>query len=190
MVRCSERSRIAATATRWSPNVISRIRTSTGIVAFFPFRVGQTPGPHVFDLFDGHGQIGRLKTDQNTQVYSYRPFSFWTNVRVEHSCYSAFGFVCGIRVLRLHRASGAPTEDYVQTLAFSGDTRPCWKFVQQCLRDCSARNGGVLGYLIHEATFDDTHQAKSIEKKLQCLATNAKQSSRVTSTSTWHFSYR
>lgn len=121
-------------------------------------------------------QIARVSSHPNgtsRHANAYRPFHFWTNSRVEHSCYEAFGFVCGIKVPR-HNFAGDicgislnPDQADVQTLtlAYSGDTRPCWSFVQQCLRDCSAFNNGILSYLIHEATFDDADQAKSIAKK-------------------------
>lgn len=117
-------------------------------------------------------QLARLSLQPTSAPYAYRPFSFWTNVRVEHSCFNAFGFVTGLRVPRGGIAGDYCGGDFRQaaeptvTLAYSGDSRPCWNFVQHCRSNC----GGELCYLLHEASFDEADQDKALEKKHSSLS--------------------
>lgn len=80
------------------------------------------------------------------------PIAVWKNVRVDHSCRSSFGCVFGLRT--------PGREPY--SFAFSGDTRPCSRFVQECIR---LTHGGAVDFLLHEASFDDEEKEMSIKKK-------------------------
>lgn len=116
--------------------------------------------------------------------FAYRPFAFWNNVRVEHSCFCAFGFVMGIHIPSQHYRGdhcgavfhhpttnqGNQMELPLVTFAYSGDTRPCWRLVQQCRLDCGAFSQGRLDFLLHEASFDDDEQAMSVDKKHSSLS--------------------
>ena len=114
-----------------------------------------------------------------SDVFAYRPFAFWNNVRVDHSCFCAFGFVMGLRLpspgyagdycsVSLHPSH--QMDSPVVTFAYSGDTRPCWRLVQQCRVDCTASSRRRLDYLLHEASFDDDEQAMSLAKKHSSLS--------------------
>jgi len=105
-------------------------------------------------------------------VFCYRPFAFWSNVRVEH-CANAFGFVTGVRVPESNftgdycMSSFLPKQqgESIVTFAYSGDTRPCHRLVQQCLLDCAAFGKSQLDFLLHEATFDDDEGIMSNKKR-------------------------
>ncbi|CAB9517982.1 phosphodiesterase ELAC protein 2 [Seminavis robusta] len=129
----------------------------------------------------------------------YRPFAFWANVRVDHSCFGAFGFVTGLRV-PCHDLGGAycglppshaETETPLVTFAYSGDTRPCKRFVDRCRFDC-AFNHGILNYLLHEASFDDSEHSQSVQKKHSSLGEALKVASDACAQKTilTHFSQR
>ena len=114
-----------------------------------------------------------------SDAFAYRPFAFWNNVRVDHSCFCAFGFVMGLRLPSPGYAGdhcsasyhpNNPMDSPVVTFAYSGDTRPCWRLVQQCRVDCTAFSRRRLDYLLHEASFDDDEQAMSLAKKHSSLS--------------------
>eukprot|EP00977_Amphora_coffeiformis_P028113 scaffold34698_cov173-Amphora_coffeaeformis.AAC.1 len=78
--------------------------------------------------------------------------AFWENVLVDHSCRSSYGCIFGVRI---------PGRQHF-SIAFSGDTRPCPRFVQACRR---LGVKGEIDFLVHEATFDDEEKEMSIKKK-------------------------
>lgn len=90
----------------------------------------------------------------SVSINEFNPFSFWENVRVDHSC-QAYGFVVGLRY------GGSPF-----IFCFSGDTRPSLRLVQVC-RDFSKMYGagGRVDFLLHEATFDEGEKHMSLTKK-------------------------
>jgi ribonuclease BN (tRNA processing enzyme) len=103
--------------------------------------------------------ISRVFCSLQSSVDSFQPFAFWENVRVDHSCHSAYGFVAGLRLSVRHQ--GPPF-----VFCFSGDTRPCWRLVQAC-HHVAARYGGAtrVDFLLHEATFDESEKEMSLAKK-------------------------
>ena len=78
--------------------------------------------------------------------------AFWENVLVDHSCRSSYGCILGVRI---------PGRQHF-SIAFSGDTRPCPRFIQACRRQGVQ---GEIDFLLHEATFDDEEKEMSIKKK-------------------------
>lgn len=74
----------------------------------------------------------------------------WTNVRVDHSCWNAYGFIA--RLLNTNR-----------TFAFSGDTLPSRNFIMTCKTFVGLKN--VVDFLLHEATFEDNEERMAIKKK-------------------------
>jgi ribonuclease BN (tRNA processing enzyme) len=119
-------------------------------------------------------------TTNLSDTYVYHPFAFWENIRVDHSCFGSFGFVMGLRVPADNGefAGGAcgATLDFDQkncstiTFAYSGDTRPCRRFIDRCQFYCHPGSHGNLRYLLHEASFDDDAQEMSFEKKHTSLS--------------------
>ena len=120
---------------------------------------------------------GSRSTDSSSTAY--RPFAFWANIRVEH-CSDAFGFVMGLRLPNMKyfgdycgasvNYSGASPNCTLITFAYSGDTRPCLRFVDQCRLDCSAFSNGALHFLLHEASFDDPDQPQCLVKQHSSLS--------------------
>jgi ribonuclease BN (tRNA processing enzyme) len=107
-----------------------------------------------------------------------RPIAFWENIQVDH-CQSAFGFVAGLRrTVSLDAPASVidtGTDDDPFIFAFSGDTRPCQRFVRVCQERVHSRchpcgesvptvDNGV-NFLLHEATFDEEEQEMAIAKK-------------------------
>jgi ribonuclease BN (tRNA processing enzyme) len=82
---------------------------------------------------------------------------YWHNVLVDHSCRSAYGCVMALQL-------NGDTRPYV--IAFSGDTRPCRRFVKACHQACEylGVHRQQVDLLIHEATFDVSEQAMSVAK--------------------------
>ena len=93
--------------------------------------------------------IAAVWSDWNKR-FTQGPVDFWENILVDHSCCNSYGFVMGLR-------SGRGSIPYI--LAFSGDTRPCPRFVRVC------QQYGAVDFLIHEATFDEGQREMSIQKK-------------------------
>ena len=93
--------------------------------------------------------------DDLNALPGHKQIIFWENVLVDHSCRSAYGFVMG-----LHLGEGSPL-----VFGFSGDTRPCWRFVQACRKVSVICGVGRINFLVHEATFDENEKKMSIEKK-------------------------
>jgi ribonuclease BN (tRNA processing enzyme) len=110
-----------------------------------------------------------------------RPIAFWENVQVDH-CKSAFGFVAGLRrAATLKSAAVLGTSGYNEydddpfIFAFSGDTRPCQRFVRVCQARVHSRcracgdnqplDHNQVHFLLHEATFDEEEQEMAIAKK-------------------------
>lgn len=95
--------------------------------------------------------------DWNYQ-FAQPPILFWDNIRVDHSCSNSFGCVIGLRrPTATTTTTTTPTKPFV--LAFSGDTRPCLRFIQACQRF------EAVDFLIHEATFDEAEREMSLVKK-------------------------
>ena len=94
--------------------------------------------------------LGRALGDWNKEHDS--KIAFWENVLVDHSCRSSYGCIFGVRI---------PGRQHF-SIAFSGDTRPCPRFVQACRRQGV---NGEIDFLVHEATFDDEEKEMSIKKK-------------------------
>ena len=131
-------------------------------------------------------ELPRLKPTSSSEFkqsvdkngYAYRPFAFWENIRVDHSCFHAFGFVMGIRTLGDNftgdfcctSVNSRQNDSAVLTFAYSGDTRPCWKLVERCRYHCNALSHGRLRFLLHEASFDDESKQMSMEKKHSTLS--------------------
>jgi ribonuclease BN (tRNA processing enzyme) len=106
-----------------------------------------------------------------------RPIAFWENIQVDH-CKSAFGFVAGLRRNVDAASTAVPTNgdspnDDPFIFAFSGDTRPCQRFVRVCQAcvhsGCYAcgdsPRGNHVHFLLHEATFDQEELEMAIAKK-------------------------
>jgi ribonuclease Z len=83
------------------------------------------------------------------------PFLVWRNVRVDHSCASAYGFVTAIQ-----SRDGIPF-----ILTYSGDTRPCRSLVAACRVTASEWNRPGVDFMIHEATYDEHEREMSLAKK-------------------------
>ena len=94
--------------------------------------------------------LGRALDDWNKKHES--KIAFWENVLVDHSCRSSYGCIFGVRIPGRRHFS----------IAFSGDTRPCLRFVQACRRQGI---DGEIDFLLHEATFDDEEMEMSVKKK-------------------------
>ena len=127
--------------------------------------------------------------------------TFWENVRVDHSCRHSYGFVMGLassydkdNKLWPQEQEQFPTTTHV--LAFSGDTRPCPRFVQACQRFCrsssSGSSNGGIDFLIHEATFDQEDYEMSVQKKHSTIqeALNVSDQVQARRTLLTHFSQR
>jgi ribonuclease BN (tRNA processing enzyme) len=83
------------------------------------------------------------------------PFLVWRNVRVDHSCASAYGFVTAMQ-----SRGGIPF-----IFSYSGDTRPCRSLVAACHVTASEWNRPGVDFMIHEATYDEHEQEMSLAKK-------------------------
>lgn len=99
---------------------------------------------------DDGPSLTKVLDDWNSR---YSAIAFWENVLVEHSCRHSYGCVFGLRGL-----PGKP----VFTFAFSGDTRPCERFVSVCRRRAIDAS---VDFLLHEATFCEDEKEMSIKKK-------------------------
>ncbi|GKY94408.1 hypothetical protein MPSEU_000406800 [Mayamaea pseudoterrestris] len=84
------------------------------------------------------------------------PITFFDIVPMDHSCYDSFGFVIGLH---------CPTRLAPFVFCFSGDTRPCQRFVHVCRQRAALWNNGFVDLLLHEATFEESESEMSITKK-------------------------
>ena len=105
-------------------------------------------------LPDDSSMMERGFTSLNSQI-SRRPFMFWDNIRVDHSCAHAYGCIVGLR-----RSNHDPPFIF----CFSGDTRPSQQLVQAC-RKRASRHQSRIDFMLHEATFDESEIEMCRRKK-------------------------
>jgi ribonuclease BN (tRNA processing enzyme) len=111
-------------------------------------------------IHENHGGMSLLFPHCPRDEALSKNFLFWENVRVDHSCAQAYGFVAGLR-RQGQREAGAPPFIF----CFSGDTRPSLELVRAC-QHLSVRHGlSGVNFLLHEATFDESEKQMSLLKK-------------------------
>ena len=107
------------------------------VLRYVKIMLGEAPGVRVCLMKDSSTMKELLQDVPEIRA--------WDHVRVDHSCYDAYGTVLECQ-----------QDSFV--LCFSGDTRPSRALVDAC-------RGRNVDLLIHEATFNDTEIEMSVAKK-------------------------
>ena len=85
-------------------------------------------------------------------------------VPVDHGC-AAYGFILAIRNHHHQQQQQCISQSQPFLLCFSGDTRPCRRFVLECNRARKQFAKASIDLLIHEATFHESELEMCLAKK-------------------------
>lgn len=118
---------------------------------------------HMFDdvqrneFYQGVEQSDRQQTNKIYETIA--PIAFWEDIRVDHSCHHAYGFLAGF--------SSSSNANDIYLFCFSGDTTPCIRITRSCQFHSNRLAKTGVDFLVHEATFGDSdhEQQMAVSKR-------------------------